>query len=139
MKMKRILYPIFVVLFPSVALAWGVALYSSGVIGGACASFTFTESFEGTEYDTSACGSAPCITSEDGDGDYSTVGIDMVGSECLHLDAAESLVFTIADSCELWILYKFRHNDNMENNETILDLFNGGTAGTALGYVIHEA
>jgi len=67
--MKRLI-PLAVLLLAFPALAFGWFLFSAaGGGGGSTPAWNFVETFEASEYDTAACGSAPCISFEDGDGD----------------------------------------------------------------------
>ena len=96
------------------------------------------ESFETSEYDNSICGSAPCITERttpNPDGDYSTVGLDMVGSYCVKLDATEWVTFTHAaqDQTTVYYMWKWRFADAIdEANERLVVI---DTSGTDIGYV----
>ena len=83
-------------------------------------SFEIDETFEEDEYDTTACGVAPCVTDPSTVDGNDTNMTGRIGARNVALDAGETLPFTISDSDEIWGIGKFDYDNAFEAGENIL-------------------
>ena len=115
--------------------------YYKGASAGASAGcvYDMCETFEASEFDNGACGSAPCVTESGAiDGDTATsgldAGIDMEPDKCVTIGYNGAyLDLTFGNTAE-WVYFKghFAFNDAMEETRIIL---HARSAASDHGYI----
>lgn len=87
-------------------------------------SLLLAETLEASPFDNPACGIAPCYTTAGTiDGDYSTIGLDMIGTYCLRLDAGgyATLFHDAQDQTSVYYLFKWRYEDTIDATEALVN------------------
>jgi len=114
--MKKVLLAFLILIF-CVSTAYGFQLIYGRPLGSGSPTYLVDNGFETQDEDDewTTTGGTP-------DYDYSTSGLDMVGSECLEVGPGENAYVSFPAQDEVWGIFKCRYNEAIENFEVMIHI-----------------